>query len=143
MNEATKTPLWFWIISSVLLLWNLVGVMAYIAQVSMSPEAMAALPAPERALYESTPAWANAAFAVAVWAGTLGCALLLLKRASAFYVLLTSLLGVLVQMSHSFFMSQSFDVYGPGAAIMPVIIILIAGFLVWFSLWAKERAWLR
>jgi hypothetical protein len=127
----------------VLLLWNLMGVMAYIAQVSMSPEAMAALPAPERALHENTPTWANAAFAVAVWAGTLGCVLLLLKRASAFYVLLASLFGVFVQMFHAFFMSQSFDVYGPGAAVMPIMVILIAGFLVWLSLWAKGRAWLR
>ena len=143
MNEQSKAPIWFWILCGVLLLWNLMGVMAYIAQVSMSPEAMAALPAPERALYENTPAWANAAFAVAVWAGTLGCVLLLLKRASALYLLLASLLGVLVQMFHSFFMSQSLDVYGPEAAIMPVMIIVIAVFLVWLCLWAKGRAWLR
>ncbi len=89
------------------------------------------------------PAWANAAFAVAVWAGTLGCVLLLLRRASAFYLLLASLLGVLVQMFHAFFMSRSFEVFGPGGAIMPVMIIILAGFLVWLSLWAKSQAWLR
>ena len=143
MNQPTKAPAWFWVLSAVMLLWNLMGVMAYIAQVSISPEAMAALPAPERALYESTPPWANAAFAVAVWAGTLGCVLLLLKRASAVYVLLASLLGVLVQMFHAFFMSQSLEVFGPGGAIMPAMIIIIAGFLVWLSIWAKGNAWLR
>ena len=143
MNEQSKAPIWFWILCAVLLLWNMMGVMAYIAQVSMSPEAMAALPAPERELHENTPAWANAAFAVAVWAGTLGCVLLLLKRASALYLLLASLFGVLVQMFHSFFMSQSFEVYGPGAALMPGMIIVVAGFLVWLCLWAKGRAWLR
>ena len=143
MNQPTKAPAWFWMLSAMLLLWNLMGVMAYIAQVSMSPEAMAALPAPERELYESTPAWANAAFAVAVWAGTQGCVLLLFRRASAFYLLLASLLGVLVQMFHAFFMSRSFEVFGPSGAIMPVMIIILAGFLVWLSLWAKGNAWLR
>ena len=68
---------------------------------------------------------------------------MLLKRASAFYVLLASLLGVLVQMFHAFFMSPSFEVFGPTGAIMPAMIIIIAGFLVWLSRWAKSRAWLR
>lgn len=143
MSEIEKAPTWFPILSAVMLVWNLMGVIAYIAQVSMAPEALAALPAAERELYATTPAWANGAFAVAVWAGAAGCLLLLLKRSAAFYLLLTSLAGVVVQMFHSFFMSKSFEVFGPGGMIMPTMVIVIASFLVWLSIYAKNKAWLR
>ncbi|MDZ7768490.1 MAG: hypothetical protein U5K38_05175 [Woeseiaceae bacterium] len=61
----------FWIISALALLWNLLGVMAYIMRVTMTPEALAALPEAERELYTNTPAWVTGVFAIAVFAGTL------------------------------------------------------------------------
>ena len=73
MTDQNKAPSWFWILSAVMLVWNLMGVMAYIAQVTMSPEALAALPVAEQNLHANTPAWANGAFAIAVWGGAAGC----------------------------------------------------------------------
>ena len=143
MTENSQAPKWFWILSAVMLVWNLMGVMAYIAQVTMSPEALAALPAAEQELYATTPAWATGAFAVAVWGGAVGCLLLLLKRSAAFYLLAASLAGVVVQMFHSFFISKSFEVFGPGAMIMPIMVIIIACFLVWLGIYAKNKTWLR
>ena len=66
------------------------GVMAYISQVSMTPEAIQALPQEQRALYESVPSWATAAFAIAVWGGTLACILLLLRTKLATIVFILS-----------------------------------------------------
>jgi len=143
MSESTniKAPKWFMVIAAVLLVWNLVGVMAYITQVTMSPEVLATLPDAQRQLYENTPDWATAAFAVAVNGGALGCVLLLLKRSLAGLFLQLSLAGVLVQMYHSFFMSNSFEVFGPGGMIMPVMVIVIAIYLVWLAARAKARRW--
>ena len=139
--ERSKAPKWFMIVAAVLLVWNLVGVMAYIMQVTMSPEVIAALPEAQRQLYENTPAWATAAFAIAVNGGALGCVLLLLKRNLAGLFLQLSLAGVLVQMFHSFFMSNSFEVFGPGGMVMPVMVIVIAIYLVWLAVSAKNRGW--
>ena len=136
-----ETPKWFMVVSVVLLIWNLFGVMAYIAQVMMSPESLAALPEEQRQLYESTPAWATAAFAVAVNCGALGCLLLVLKRNLAGLLLQLSLAGVLVQMFHAFFMSKSFEVFGPGGMIMPVMVIVIAIYLVVLAAKAKTLRW--
>jgi len=80
MTTTTKPATWFWIVSVLALLWNAMGDMAYIAQVTMSADALQALPEKERALYESLPTWATAAFAIAVWGSTLGCILLLLRK---------------------------------------------------------------
>jgi hypothetical protein len=143
MSEVTqrKAPTWFTIVSAVLLVWNLLGVMAYIAQVTMTPEALAALPDGQRELYENVPSWATAAFAVAVNGGALGCLLLLLKKNLAGLFLQLSLLGVLVQMYHSFFMTKSFEVFGPGGMVMPVMVIVIAIYLVMFAAKAKAQKW--
>lgn len=144
MSESTSQlcPRWYWIVAGVGLVWNLMGVMAYIAQVTMTPEAMAELPEAERLLYEATPAWANGAFAIAVFGGALGCLALLLKKVWAVPLFIISLLGILVQMFYAFFMSNSFEVFGPGSAIMPGMVILIAIYLVWFARMAKTRGWI-
>ncbi|MDH3901770.1 MAG: hypothetical protein OEU84_08435 [Xanthomonadales bacterium] len=137
----SKAPKWFMIVAAVLLVWNLLGVMAYIMQVMMTAETLAALPQEQRELYENTPAWATAAFAVAVNFGALGCVLLLLKRSLAGLFLQLSLAGVLVQMFHSFFMSKSFEVFGPGGLVMPVMVIVIAIYLVVLAARAKANGW--
>jgi len=143
MVEETnkKSPKWFMVVSAVLLVWNLLGVMAYIAQVTMSPESLAILPDEQRQIIENTPVWATAAFAVAVNFGALGCLLLLLKRNLAGLFLQLSLAGVVVQMFHSFFMTKAFEVYGPGGLVMPVMVLVIAIYLVTLAAKAKAHRW--
>jgi hypothetical protein len=143
MSETNKrtAPTWFMIVAVVLLVWNFMGVMAYIVQVTMTPEALAALPEAQRQLHESTPGWATAAFAIAVNGGALGCLLLVLKRNLAGLFLQVSLLAVIVQMFHAFFMSKSFEVFGPGGLVMPVMVIVIAIYLVILAAKAKVKRW--
>jgi hypothetical protein len=115
--------------------------MAYLAQVNMTDEALAALPEAERALYENQPMWATMAFAIAVWGGALGSLTLLLRKRWARPVLLISLIGIIVQMTHSFFLSNNFEVYGPGKMIMPIMIIVVGVLLVLFARMAINRNW--
>ena len=144
MNEqsTSKAPVWFWVVGALALVWNLMGVMAYISQVTMSPETLAALPADQQELMQNVPAWATGAFAIAVFAGALGCLLLLLRKKLAIPVLGLSLLGILVQMVYNFFVSNSMEVYGPGAAIMPIMVIIIGAALVWLGRMAAEKGWI-
>ncbi len=141
-NKTTPVPAWFRIIGFLALVWNLMGVSVYLMQVNMTEEDFAALPEAQRLLYESTPAWATGAFALAVFAGALGCLLLIFRKGLAAPVLVVSLLAVLVQMFHSFFMSKSFEVLGPGSATMPIMVIVIAFFLVWLAEKGKKFKWL-
>jgi len=140
---AGVVPRSFWITAALALAWNLLGVMAYIVQMTMTEEALLALPEVERTLYENVPAWATAAFAIAVNGGALGCLLLLLRRAWAYPVLIVSLAGILVQMYHSLFVANSIEVYGPGGMTMPVMVIVIGAYLVWYANKARDRGWIR
>ena len=143
MNENTKNPTTsFWVISGIALFWNVLGVLAYLAQAFMSEETLQSLPEPEQAIYQDVPAWATAAFALAVWGGALGCLLLLLRKRWAKIVLIISLLGIVVQMIYNVFLSKSLEVYGPGGLIMPVLVVFIGAFLVWYSRKVDTNGWL-
>ena len=141
-GQSQSVPGWFRIVAGLALVWNLLGVMAYIQQVYMSPEALATLPEAQRDLMESTPAWATAAFAIAVHGGALGCLALLLRKAWAIPLLITSLAAITVQMIYAFFISNSFEVFGPGGMIMPAIVIVVAVYLVWMSRSARTKGWI-
>jgi len=144
MNDeaTTSVPKSFYWISGAALVWNLLGVMAYVGQVTMSPESMAALPEAERGLYENMPSWVTGAFAIAVNAGAIGCLLLVLRKALALPILVLSLVAVLVQMFHNFFLSNAIEVMGAPAMIGPAIVILIGVFLVWYASDARKKGWI-
>ena len=141
-TTSTKPATWFWVVSVLALVWNLLGVGAYISQVTMSPEAIQALPDDQRAILESTPAWATGAFAVAVWGGALGSMLLLLRKSKAWGVFVVSFVGIVVQMVHAFLMSNSIEVYGPGGMIMPVMVLVFGAYLIWFAGKSRAKGWL-
>jgi len=141
-KETTPTRS-FRIVGTLALLWNLIGVATYLASVTMSEAALLALPEAERALYRSIPAWVTSSYAVAVFGGTLASVGLLLRRAWAVPVFILSLLGILLQMGHALLGSALLEVKGPGAAVLPLLIVLIAIYLAWFARAAKRRGLLR
>ena len=141
METTNKPPVWFWIISILALLWNIMGVMAYISQAYMTKEALAALSEAEQNFYANIPAWVTAAFAIAVFAGAFGCLVLLLRKKWATHLLLLSLIAVLTQAVYNFFL-QDFIALSGERIIMPIIVIIVAVFLVWFSKNSQSKGWI-
>lgn len=133
----------FWIISVIALLWNAMGVFQYLAMTLMKEATMEAMPAEQVALVEGLPSWYNYVFAVAVIAGFLGCLLLLLRKKLATPILGISLLAVLVQMGYWLFATDVMEVVGLQAVIMPLVVIIIAIFLYFYSKGAAQKGWLR
>lgn len=142
MPNQTSPPKSFWIVAAVALVWNLMGVAAYIMQVTMSDEAMAALPEAQQLLHASTPAWATAAYALAVHGGALASLMLLLRRAWAIPLFALSLASLLVQMGHAVFLSDAIAVLGPGALAMPIVVTAAGVFLFLYARSAKARGYL-
>lgn len=142
-NATTKPPVWFWIVSVLALLWNLMGVMNYLGSTFMK-EALKAEMTPEQVnLMESTPAWVTAAFAIAVWFGAAGCIGLLLRKKWAKSALGMSLIGILVQTGYGFFMTNATEVYGQTEAfIIPLMVIVIGIFLIFFARLSERKLWI-
>ena len=133
MTQSNGLFKWHKALSIIAIIWNLMGVAAYLMQAFMTDEAINLLPETERALYTNIPAWYTAAFAIAVFAGFFGSIFLLLKKKLATSLLMLSLIGIFVQMYYNFFRSKSMEIYGLGSTVMPVLVILIAIFLVWYA----------
>ncbi len=134
MTESKNKPTTsFWIIGIVALIWNLMGVYEYLKIAYMTAEELFALPPEEQVLYENIPAWVTAAFALAVFGGSLGCILLLLRKKLATLVFIISFVSILAQMTYNLLMSKVMEVYGPVGFIMPVMVIAVGAFLVWYS----------
>lgn len=123
----------FWIIGIIALIWNLLGVMSYLQQAYMTADERSALPLEQQALYENTPAWVTAAFALAVFGGALGCILLLLRKKTATFVFVISFIGIVAQMVYNLLMSEAMEVYGPFAIVMPIMVLIVGSFLIWYS----------
>lgn len=137
MTNTTKLPVWFWIISVVALLWNLLGVSAYL----MDAYNMVELTAEQTAFKEHRPVWYTAAFAIAVFAGALGSIALLLRKKLAVVLFLLSLIAVLIIRVYEFFMQDDVEMSG-GTIVMPIIVVIVAALLYWYSKGAREKAWL-
>lgn len=139
-NESVKPPIWFWVASVIAVIWNGMGINAYLAQAYMTPEKLATLPEADQAMYAiEYPAWVTGAFAIAVFGGTIGSILLLLRKKLAYSVLVVSLVGILAQMTFAFFMSDSTAV---GGVVMPIMIILIGVALVYLAKKSIANQWI-
>lgn len=141
-EESVRIPRWFTIVAILAVFWNLLGVLSFAAQMAMDDATIADLPDRQREVLQATPMWATVAFGVAVLCGAAGSMLLALRNTAAVVVLWVSLVGVLVQNTHNFFLSDTFNVYGAQAIVLPIVVIVIAAGLAVLSSRAKRDGWL-
>ena len=139
MNDKTVGGIhWsFWVIGAITLIFNVMGAVNYFVQ--MNADSLASFSEQYRPIIEGRPAWATTAFAIAVFGGSLGCLLLLLRKSAAFYVLIASLLGVIVSMMHIFGVAgfSSFEIW-----IGVLMQLVVTAFLIWYSKLAERKGWI-
>lgn len=138
-NETVGRVHWsFRIITLVALIFNAMGDVNYFVQ--MNADSLASFPEVYRPIIEGRPAWATAAFAIAVFGGSLGCILLLLRKSFAFFVFTASLLGVIASMVHIFGVAglSSFEAW---MGILMQLVVTV--FLIWYSKLAESKGWIR
>ena len=142
LNNKPSTA--YWIISAVLLVWNIIGLMFYYQQSTLTTEIMAdaGLTAQQIAHITNTPAWGHSGYAIAVNAGVLGAILLLLRKVWALPLFVLSLVGALVQDLDAMVLRDGIEAWGTTALILPVIVILICLFEIWYARAAKAKGWL-
>lgn len=135
-----QPPKWYLPVTIIALLWNLMGCAAYVMDMTMSPEAIAALPEAQRAMLAARPAWAVAAYATAVWAGAAGSLGLVLRKTWAMPLLLASLVALVLQDVALFGMSG----VTPDAAVVVLqsLVMLIAIGLVLLGRKAASHNWI-
>lgn len=127
-----KPHLSFWIVAIAGLIWNMMGSMNYIMQTN--PETVAQMPDVYQMIINGRPSWATAGFAIAVFGGSVGCILLLLRKNVAVPVFMLSLVGIVLTVIHATMLV--------GMVPSSVLSVLVGGALLWYATIARRKNWL-
>lgn len=136
-GKIAMVPVWYWVVSAVLLIWNSFGCLACFGQLRMQPEAIEKLPDEQRAAWAAMPLTVKAAYVVAVGAGLLGAIALLCRCAAAGPLFIASLVAVIVQFGWFFVVYRGASKLGPSSLALPAFIALVAVAQIGFACWAK------
>jgi hypothetical protein len=141
--NANERPRRVLIGSIILLVWNLIGIVAFVGQWNMVMNALDTLPPEQQAMWRAMPGWAWAAYGIAVGAGAIGSIGLVMRKAWAVPLLALSLIAVLIQFFHAFVLANGIATVGAGAVIFPLFIIAVG--IVQYVLSRRWRAsgWLK
>jgi hypothetical protein len=142
MTTSNKPNIGFWIISSLALLWNLMGVYQYIQQAYMTDSFKAMYNEEQLNMILDSPSWATAAFAIAVFSGSLGSLALLLRKKIAHTLFIISFIAIVVQNIDAL-MRFNFSELNTMEISMTFMIPICAIFLIWFSKSAINKGWIK
>lgn len=143
MAYSTRPKMWFWIVTILFLLWNLMGVGAYIFEMSGDMESMAAYYTKEQIdFFTSFPDWYTWSYGIAVFAGLFASVALLFKKRQAVLLALLSLIAVIV--------CRVYDLTVDAWSIMDVvdrfflILVPVLSILLWlFARSVRVKGWLK
>jgi len=141
-DSANKPPVLFWVVSVLALLWNLMGVFNYLSTKFNKVEILETMTQEQRALFEGVPAWATAVFAIAVFSGAIASIGLLRRKKWAKPLFVLSLVAAVLQFTNWLFLQNAAEVYGRGVYIMPMLVVVIGLFLIFFSKRGIQKGWL-
>jgi hypothetical protein len=131
---GARAPAWLRIVAALGLVWNCFGIYNYLLTVGVvggRPSAAGGM-----------PAWVTGAFAIAVFAGALGClGLLMLKRWSKLLFVL-SLLAVLAVDLWTFALSGMGGLMTSAEMGVTIAVVLVSLFFVWLAYSADGKGWL-
>ena len=133
-------PSWFPVAAIAAVLWEMIGCVMYLMQVSVDP---ASLPVDQRAMWDAAPTWMMAAYAVAVWVGLVGAIFLLRRHRLAEPLLLISLVAVIVQFSALLLVPQLRNLTTSDALFLPAMILVVSTVLYQFARTARRSGWLK
>ena len=137
---TSATPWHLWLVGIAGGLWSAIGVLSFMLTQLNVEAVMSRFPEQQRAYFASFPLWADAFWALGVFAGVLGCLLLLLQNRLAVPVLFASLIGAVVANLGGLFLLGGMEVMGEtnalGFAIFPIV---FAAFLAYYARAMKQK----
>lgn len=133
---TSKPPIWFWIVSVIALIWNAMGVNAYLQQAYNTESYRTMYTEEQLEIAANMPIWVTAAFAIAVFAGAIAAIGLLLKKSWSVKLWILSLIAVIVQMGYTLINGYESNM------IMTIMIVAFAFIFVWFAKMSKTKNWL-
>ena len=133
-NAISKMPWWFWISGVLFLLWNAFGCAVYVFD-KMTTDAGVLKFGGQVALdaRHAYPIWATAAYALAVWLGLLASILYLMRKKITSTLFVVSLIFAIICFIPIFTNVTVKAGGGDSYWVMPVLVVFIGAFEIWFA----------
>ncbi|HBU62442.1 MAG: hypothetical protein CMH91_14590 [Oceanicaulis sp.] len=123
--ERPKTPIWFWIVAVLALIWNGFGAMDYTLTQMGNEAYLAAFTEEQLAFYLGFPLWYEAVWAIAVWSAVLGSVALLIRTKYAAPLFLVSIATYIISAAYLYGLTSAYELMnGMGGVIFSVVIFL-------------------
>jgi len=138
-DASVKPTTLFWVVAALFLIWGLMGCGIYLAEVIPSDEKYAEMFGEDYAsVRHLVPTWGIAGFATAVWSGLLASILFILRKRLSVPVFILSLVAAIIGFLPVFTNSTIREAYGPSFWVMPLIVVSLGIFEIFYS--RKQRA---
>ena len=141
-DVTVAVPGWYRVVAIVALLWNLMGCAAFAMEIFAPEMVLKTMTAEQQEWARSIPGWIYVVYGVAVFTGVAGSLGLIIRKGWSVPLFAVCLAAVLVQMGYSFIIAGGIEVLGTVDLIMPAVVIVLAGILLWFSWSARDKGWL-
>ena len=134
MSDSNKPGIAFWIIGIIALLWNGSGVYYYLNSAFETEASTAGLTPEQIDFMNNVPAWYTAFFALAVFGGIIASILFLMKKKMAVPLFILSFVCATINQIYWLFGTDAPAVFADHHPyLMPILVVIIAVFLVWYS----------
>ena len=134
-----KAPWHLWVVGILGFLWDSVGAFDYVMTQTQNEAYMSEFTPEQLDFFYNVPTWVVFFWAIAVWGGLAGTALILLRKRLAVPVLLASFVAMVVTSVHNFVLANGAAIMGPIGAVFSVVIFLVALGLWFYAKKMTER----
>ncbi len=128
-----RAPKWVSIVGILLILWNLIGVSMFGMDMIKTPDDMATLPQDQQMLWNQMPFWGWAGYGLGTIGGLIAAIGIVMKKKWAAMFALLSVIGVILNFTPTFFLSEGVDVWQPKFYAFPLVILALALFQFWLA----------
>jgi hypothetical protein len=138
-HASTKaTPWHLWLVGVLALLWNGVGAFDYVMTETRNVSYLSKFTPEQVAYFQGYPMWVVATWALSVWGGVVGAALLLLRKRLAVPVFGVSLATLVLTFFYNFVLTKGFEIMGGAGGL--IFSAVIFGIAVALLLYARRLA---
>jgi hypothetical protein len=144
MATEQKPPIWFWILVTVLVLWEALGCYACLTQLKLGAAAMGPVDEWSLRYYAALPVWYNPVYFVATFAGLLGGLAMVLRERRAELLFWFSFAAIIAMFGYAFASTDLIAHKGLAQVLpFPLFIATVGACSIWFARLAAERGWMR
>jgi len=138
---SNLAPKWFKPFTITALIWNILGLIAWVLELTITPEVIATLPQAQQEIYAASPSWLWMATGLAVISGTIGTVGLLMKRAWSLVLLLSSVVALVIQDVVIVFVVDPVAPVGTAVFVLQFIVLVVGLALMFVSRKMIREGW--